>query len=68
MKPEFVTLNPPEKHRTYVFPNGKFTIFDVVKINVSPRGTHRLEDSKGQKYIVPPSWIAINFEAEDWTF
>jgi hypothetical protein len=67
MKPEFITVN--EQNRTYYFPNReKVEVKEIISINVSKSGTHRLNTKDGMKHIIPPGWIHIEFEAEDWTF
>ena len=66
-KPEFRKVK--KQNRTYMFPGGhRVDLKDVVSINVSKSGTHRLNTEDGKKHIVPPGWIHIEFEAEDWTF
>lgn len=65
-KPEFITVN--EQTRTYVFPNGEVVLRGVVGINVSKSGTHRLNLSNGDKYIVPTGWLAIKLDVAEWTF
>jgi hypothetical protein len=60
--------------RTYVYPPTKerdafeLTVGDVVSINVSPRGTHRLNTKDGMKHLVLPGFVHIKFDAEEWTF
>lgn len=66
-KPVFIEVN--EKSRTYVFKGGgTLTIKNVLSINVSKSGTHRINTITEEKYIVPPYWLYIKFEADDWTF
>lgn len=65
-KPEFVEVK--EQKRTYTFAGGTVTIYGVVSINVSKSGTHRINASDGTKHIIPPGWLHIQFEADDWTF
>lgn len=65
-KPEFI--NVQQQNRIYHFPNGKVQINEVVSVNVSKSGTHRLNDKNGKKYIVPSGWLCIEFDATDWTF
>lgn len=67
-KPELTKLNPPERSRTYVFPNGKYTINNVTAVGVRPSGTHRVEDANGRKYVIPPGWMAVELDVDDWTF
>ena len=58
-----------EQVRVYHFPNGeKVTLPGVVSINVSRSGTHRLNLKDGRKVIVPSGWLAIEFDADEWTF
>lgn len=67
MKPEFTNVN--EQNRTYTFPGGSvITLNDVVSINVSKSGTHRINTKDGKKHIIPSGWIHIEFDAADWTF
>jgi hypothetical protein len=69
MKPEFTKLSPPERCRTYIFPDDvKVDILNVSAVAVSKSGTHRIETVSGEKYIIPPGWIAIKLDMDDWTF
>lgn len=61
-------LNPVEKTRRYLFPNGEAVFEDVRRVLVRPSGTHRLETGDGKKHIVSGGWIAISIDAESWTF
>lgn len=66
--PNFTTLNPPERKRVYRFADGKLiTYFDVMKLAVSERGTHRLELKDGRKVIVPAGFLAIELDVDNWT-
>lgn len=57
-----------ERSRTYLFPGGEALRFEeVVRICIRPSGTHRLELASGIKLIVPPHWIAIEIEAQEWS-
>lgn len=68
VKPEFVELIAPERKRTYVFAGAeKLTFTNVTKVAVSTRGTHRLECDEG-RVIVPPTWLCIILDMDDWTF
>lgn len=65
--PVFTTVN--EQDRTYTFPNGvKVALRGVQSINVSKSGTHRLNTTDGKKHIVPPGWVHVEFDAQNWTF
>lgn len=62
-------INVDEQDRKYVFPNKEeVTLYDVVSINVSKTGTHRLNTKDGKKHIIPSGWLHIEFNAENWTF
>ncbi len=67
-KPVMQQFSPPERKRTYHFPNGKLVIENVVAICVRPSGTHRLDSADGRKWIVSSGWIAIELDVDDWTF
>lgn len=57
-----------EISRTYTFPKGEaVTIDNVIQINVSASGTHRLVSRNGDKkeyHIIPPTWIHIKFKSD----
>jgi hypothetical protein len=56
-----------ETCRTYIFPGGKYDVYNVRRLCVRPSGTHRLETENGHKYIIPTGWIAIEIVAEAWS-
>lgn len=67
-KPELVPLNPPERKRTYHFPNAeKVVLENVTHLLVRPSGTHRLMTADGRKWIVPTGWLAVELDMDDWT-
>lgn len=65
---EFKELAKPERSRTYVYPNGEFTVTGVSQISVRPSGRHRLETTGGGKYIIQNGWIAIKIDVDEWSF
>lgn len=66
---ELTPINPPERTRTYVFPNNHRLAFANVKaVGVRPSGTHRLELADGRRVIVAPNWLAIELDVDGWTF
>lgn len=67
VKPELVPLTPPERSRTYHFPDGgKVTLKNVTHLLVRPRGTHRLI-ADGVKWVVMPGFVAIELDVDEWT-
>lgn len=67
-KPELTMLVPPERSRTYHFPDGKTkTIHNVTHFLARPSGSHRLKTGLGQLWIIPTGWLAIEIDADDWT-
>ena len=66
-KPEFIKVN--RQDRIYEFPNGKVEIKDVISINVSKSGTHRINTKDGLKHLVPFGWLHLICNIDgDWTF
>jgi hypothetical protein len=65
---EFKEVVTTENSRTYIFPTGEVTVNNVAKVCVRPSGTHRLETSCGEKYIIPSGWVAMKIDAEEWSF
>lgn len=65
---EFKEIDKGERSRTYVFPHGRFTIKNAVRVCVRPSGSHRVEDTEGGKYIIPAGWLALKVEADTWSF
>jgi len=57
-----------QQTRTYTYPDCKITVKDIVSINVSKSGNHRLNTKNGKKHIVPAGWRHIEFDADNWTF
>lgn len=67
-KGEWETLNPPERSRTYQYPNGEsLTYKNVTRVKVSESGNHYL-DADGVKAIVAPGWRAVELDMDAWTF
>jgi hypothetical protein len=65
---EWIELNPPEKKRTYLYPNKeKIEYKGVTKLKVSSSGNHYIETAGGVKAIVAPGWRAILLEMDKWT-
>lgn len=59
-----------ERCRTYHMRHGKYNkikVHNVIAICVRPSGGHRLETKDGIKLIVPPTWNAIEIDADDWS-
>jgi len=71
-KPKFVKVK--KQDRTYIYLDGKITFQNIVSMNVSKSGTHRLNSSEKfesgntKKYVVLTGFKAIEFDAKDWTF
>jgi len=64
---KFIKVN--ESRRIYYFPNNeKIVLNNIVSINVSKSGTHRINTMDGKKHIVSPKWFYIEFHAKKWTF
>lgn len=53
--------------RTYYYPQVWFTVKDVISVNVSKAGTHRINTVDGKKHIVLPGWIHLEFDSPEWT-
>ena len=61
-------FNPPEKVRTYYFPNNETVVLkDVTELVVRSSGTHRLKTSDGKSHIIPTGWIHIELDISGWT-
>lgn len=56
-----------ESQRVYIFPNGdRVVLKNVTELIVRESGAHRLKTADGKLHIIPPTWIHIEIEAEDW--
>jgi hypothetical protein len=65
---DWTVLTPPERKRTYVYPNGENLVFEeVTRIEIRQSGTHRLEYKDGGKAFVVPGYRAIILEVDEWT-
>ena len=61
-------LDPAEKSRTYIWPNGfRDTLENVVAFCARPSGTHRLETADGKKHVVATGWCRVEIDVEAWT-
>lgn len=68
-KPTLPPLDKPERKRVYHFPNGeKLELTNVTHVLVRSSGAHRLMTADGRKWIVPPGWLAVELDMDDWTF
>lgn len=68
MEFDWKTIDAPERARTYIFPTGELRIENVSRLCVRSSGTHRIETTNGNKYIVPTGWLGIKLEMEAWSF
>lgn len=65
---DHTTFNPPEKFRTYRFPNDEYVrLENVTELIVRPSGTHRLKTADGKFHIISTGWIHIALDIKDWT-
>jgi hypothetical protein len=65
----WVTIDPPEKSRTYNYADGApITFSEVGRVAVSTSGTHYLETGDGKKHIVAAGWRSITLDMPAWTF
>jgi hypothetical protein len=63
-----VPIKLKEKQRVYYFPNNeKVVLNNVVELIVRESGTHRLKTEDKKLHIIPPGWIHIEIDEEDWT-
>ncbi len=60
-------LNPPEKTRTYTFPNGTVVLTNVIEFEARPSGTHRLKTGDGKLHIVNTGWLHIELDTTAFT-
>lgn len=57
-----------EESRTYLYEDGiAVEIRDPVFVGWSVRGTHRIQDLDGKKYIIKAGWRVIEIEGS-WSF
>jgi len=61
---EIVKLN--EISRTYMFPNNQELKIDgAVVCYINKNGTHRLQNEKGEIYIIPYRWLAFKIQQKE---
>lgn len=63
-------IEPPEKARTYFFPETKsyVRLEGVTHLKVRESGCHQLRTADGKLHIVPTGWNHIKIDAEDFVF
>lgn len=66
-------LEPKERSRTYHYFSNQDDDFDlcfenVVAVEVTEHGFHKLETEDGGKWIVAPGWKYIYLDVDSWTF
>ena len=60
----FVNISS-ELFREYIYANGsKITIHYPLKLSVASNNAHRVFDSSGLSYYIPPNWISIVWKAK----
>ena len=64
---EMTPLQPPERSRTYTFPNGETVRLQGVTHFLARTTTHRLKTADGKLHIVPLGWTHIEIDADGWT-
>jgi hypothetical protein len=65
---QWTELSPPERKRTYHFPNGEMMTFEnVVRVEVRESGKHRIETKDGRKAFVCPGWLWMELDVDTWT-
>lgn len=47
-----------ERSRKYFFRDSVFAVENVTKLAVRSSGTHRIETASGEKWIIPPTYLA----------
>jgi hypothetical protein len=66
--PVFTPIDPPERRRTYIFPEGERLVYEGVKaICVRQGGGHRLELEDGRKVVIGCGWLAIELDVDGWS-
>jgi len=73
--PEFINTSrfrfidiSSELFREYAYPNGaKIRIEYPLRLSVANNNAHRLFDSNGLSYYIPPGWITIVWKAKPGT-
>lgn len=54
-----------ELFRKYLYPNGaQITIEFPLKLSIASDKTHRVFDTSGMSYYIPPTWIGIVWKAK----
>ncbi len=67
-KINWTEFNPPERKRTYYFPNGRIFRFEnVARLEVTDSGKHRLETTSGRKAFVNTGWLMLEIDTDKWT-
>ena len=62
-------LTHAEKFRRYVYVQGETLEFtNIVAVDVTKSGFHKLTDKRGQKFIVAPGWRYIQIDTPEWSF
>lgn len=65
-----LTLNPlvpAERSRTYHFAGGESTtMFNVTHLLVRPSGNHRLRTADGKLHIIPPVFLRIEIDSDEF--
>lgn len=64
-----IKLEHIERSRTYFYSDGTSKIYcNVIAIEVTKSGFHKLETQDGMKYIIAPGWRSIDLDTDSWTF
>lgn len=65
---DFMVFNPPERMRTYYFPNNEIVnVPNVNKLHQTESGKHVLETTDDRKLIVNKGWLWVEIFCDEWT-
>jgi hypothetical protein len=64
---QWIVLDPPEKLREYVYPDGEALSYtNVTRLKVNDEGMHYIDHEDGRD-IIAPGWRAVHLEVDRWS-
>lgn len=62
----FRSFDPPQRMRTYVYPDGELEFYNVCKVFIDVDDYHYIECDDGGKHVICPGWLCYSVDTDSW--